>query len=202
MTPRIHTGSAIDGMTSFSFPLAQSYIADITEPARLSQAYGLFQVKWRKGKNKRAERKCSARSLPPAASPYIYIHTSIQTDQGVATGGAFLLGIPLAGILAAKVRSLPPPPFGLGLGLDSASSIAAWLLPPLLREGSPTPTRPNTQVDLKLPLYIAASICAVNIVYITAFLPESLPPARRRHDAGLHVRERVRLPGRSVGRYG
>lgn len=40
-----HTGSAIDGMTSFSYPLAQSYIADITEPAKLSQAYGLFQVR-------------------------------------------------------------------------------------------------------------------------------------------------------------
>lgn len=38
------TGSAIDGMTSFSYPLAQSYIADITEPAKLSQAYGLFQA--------------------------------------------------------------------------------------------------------------------------------------------------------------
>jgi hypothetical protein len=32
-------------MTSFSYPLAQSYIADITEPSKLSQAYGLFQVR-------------------------------------------------------------------------------------------------------------------------------------------------------------
>lgn len=39
------TGSAIDGMTSFSYPLAQSYIADITEPAKLSQAYGLVQAR-------------------------------------------------------------------------------------------------------------------------------------------------------------
>lgn len=34
-------------MTSFSYPLAQSYIADITEPSKLSQAYGLFQVRSR-----------------------------------------------------------------------------------------------------------------------------------------------------------
>lgn len=44
------------------------------------------------------------------------------------------------------------------------------------------------QADLKLPLYIAAGTCAVNVLYITAFLPESLPPNRRRHDAGFKVR--------------
>lgn len=41
----IHTHNHHPGMTSFSYPLAQSYIADITEPSKLSQAYGLFQVR-------------------------------------------------------------------------------------------------------------------------------------------------------------
>lgn len=97
-------GAAIDGATSFSYPLAQSYIADITPPSSLPQALGLF--------------------------------------QGVATGGAFLLGIPLSGLIAAKK-------------------------------------------GLRLSLYIAAGICATNVLFISAALPESLPPSLRRADASL-----------------
>lgn len=102
-------GSFIDGCTSYSYPLAQAYIADITPASKLSEAYGLF--------------------------------------QGVATGGAFLVGIPLSGILASKV-------------------------------------------GLKVPLYIAASISALNILYISTLLPESLPPALRQRNAPIKVRRR------------
>lgn len=59
--------------------------------------------------------------------------------------------------------------------------------------GSIGPPQSTPQVNLKLPLYIAAGICAINILYITTFLPESLPPAKRRHDAGLHVSQLVVL---------
>jgi hypothetical protein len=38
-------GAAIDGCTSYSYPLNQAYIADVvTDPKRLTEAYGLFQV--------------------------------------------------------------------------------------------------------------------------------------------------------------
>lgn len=98
----------------------------------------------------------------------------------MATGGAFLLGIPIAGILATKVR-----PACLMYAVATHHHLV-WSIP------LHTYTRNAQQVNLKLPLYIAAGICAFNILYISAFLPESLPPAKRRHDAGLHVRFRRR----------
>lgn len=51
---------------------------------------------------------CVCVEMPDARSPLTSVHTHVHCDgvcaQGVATGGAFLLGIPLAGILASKVR--------------------------------------------------------------------------------------------------
>lgn len=39
-------GAFIDGCTSYSFPLAQAYIADVTPPEKLPEAYGAFQVRY------------------------------------------------------------------------------------------------------------------------------------------------------------
>lgn len=50
---------------------------------------------------------------------------------------AFMLGIPISGIMASKL-------------------------------------------GLHVPLLVAASICVVNVLYISVFVPESLPPARRK----------------------
>merc|ERR1711988_11321 len=73
----LFVGAMIDGMTSFSSPIATSYISDITPSHKLGEAFGLF--------------------------------------QGIAQGAAFMVGIPIAGILGKK--------FGIMLPLKIAYSL-------------------------------------------------------------------------------
>lgn len=107
-------GAFIDGCTSYSFPLAQAYIADVTPPEKLPEAYGAFQVRKSACMDTTglgaAQRGRGMHSVPLwvlfrdwcRGYPCGCCGSVVTMVQGLAAGAAFLVGIPVGGILASK----------------------------------------------------------------------------------------------------